>query len=379
MATAAVVPTTPQGWEVADILRDHAQRLRLSNSQAQAVQDIVACRTEQLGGHLEVCPDCGFSRGTYNSCRNRSCPKCQILKQALWAEAQQDRLLPTPHFQIVFTVPSELHRFFRRAPRVCFALLFDAVSETLLEVAKRNLKASIGFSAVLHTWNQKLDLHPHIHCLVPAGGLSLDGSRWIPTSLRFFLPIEKLRTVFRAKLLAKLEQALRAGRILGDLEDALASLRRTPKVWNVYVKAPLAGPAHVVRYLSRYVHRIAISNSRITDYDGQNVTFRYKDRADGNATAFRTVSGAEFARLFLQHVLPPRFVRIRHYGILATRRRKDLARCRELLGAKPAVPRQKDPSWDKAYERLFGHNPLLCPACKIGILVRRAVLPPIGK
>ena len=156
-------------------------------------------------------------------------------------------------------------------------------------------------------------------------------------------------------------------------------LRSTPKLWKVYVKAPLAGPAHVVRYLSRYVHRIAIANSRITHYDGQNATFRYKDRADGNATRLRTVSGADFARLFLQHVLPPRFVRIRHYGILATRRRKDLARCRELLGAKPMMPREKDPSWDKAYERLFGHNPLLCPACKIGILVRRAVLPAIGK
>ena len=376
MASPAVAEE-PRRHEVADVLRDHGHALHLSGPQARAVRDIVACRTERLGGHLEVCPNCGFSRGSYNSCRNRHCPKCQILKQALWAEAQEDLLLPTLYFQIVFTLPTQLHAFFRRAPEVCLTSLFEAVSETLIDVARTKLKATIGFTAVLHTWNQKLGFHPHLHCVVPAGGLSLDGSRWIPTSRRFFLPVKSLRKLFRAKLLSKIERALRAGEILGDLAKDLALLRRTPKTWNVYAKRPLAGPGHVVRYLSRYVHRIAIANSRITDYDGESVTFRYKDRSDGNATKHRTVRGPDFARLFLQHVLPPLFVRIRHYGFLAARRRKDLAHCRKLLGAPPTAPREKDATWIAAFERLFGSNPLQCPACKTGLLVATRVLPPM--
>jgi len=218
-------------------------------------------------------------------------------------------------------------------------LLFEAVSETLAQVARTKLQATIGFTAILHTWNQQLGFHPHLHCLVPAGGLSLDASRWIDTSRRFFLPVKPLRKLLRGKLLAKIECALRAGEILGDLPQDLSLLRRTPKTWNVYAKPPLAGPGHVVRYLSRYVHRIAIANSRITDYDGQSVTFRYKDRADSHATKTRTVSGPEFARLFLQHVLPPRFVRIRHYGLLAARGREDLDLCRQLMGAQQMPPR----------------------------------------
>ena len=182
---------------------------------------------------------------------------------------------------------------------------------------------------------------------------------------------------FRGKLLSKIERALRKGDILTDLAKDLALLRRTPKVWNVYAKPPLAGPGHVVRYLSRYVHRIAIANSRITHYDGNSVTFRYKDRAHGNVTQHRTLSGPDFARLFLQHVLPPRFVRIRHYGILAARSREHLARCRELLGAQPAASRQKDASWLVAFERLFGSNPLRCPACKTGVLAATRILPPM--
>lgn len=377
MASPAVVATKSRRYEIADVLRDHAPRLRLSGPQERTVRDIIACRTERLGGHLEECSTCGFSRGSYNSCRNRHCPKCQILKQALWAEAQETLLLPTPYFQIVFTIPGELHAFFRRAPQVCLTFLFEAVSETLTEVARTKLKATIGFTAVLHTWNQQLGFHPHLHCVVPAGGLSLDGSRWFSTSARFFLPVKALRKLFRGKLLSKIERALRTGEILTDLSKDLALLRRTPKTWNVYAKRPLAGPGHVVRYLSRYVHRIAIANSRITDYDGENVTFRYKDRADGNVTKHRTASGQAFARLFLQHVLPPRFVRIRHYGILAARRREDLARCRDLLGALPATPLPKDASWLVAFERLFGANPLQCPACKTGLLVATRILPPM--
>ena len=369
--------------EVADIIRAQGdrfldgQRDPVNYQQLKVLKAIARCRTAALGGHIDDCPRCGHQAISYNSCRNRHCPKCQILKQELWAEAQEALLLPTLYFQIVFTVPRELHAFFHRAPEVCLTLLFEAVSETLTEVARTKLKATIGFTAVLHTWNQQLGFHPHLHCVVPAGGLSLDRSRWIPTSPRFFLPVKALRKLFRGKLLAKIERALTAGEILADLAKDLPLLRRTPKTWNVYAKRPLAGPRHVVRYLSRYVHRIAIANSRITDYDGQSVTFRYTDRAGGNVTKHRTISGPDFARLFLQHVLPPRFVRIRHYGILAARRREELARCRKLLGAPPPPPAQKDASWAIAFERLFGTNPLRCPACKTGVLVATRVLPPM--
>jgi hypothetical protein len=288
-------------------------------------------------------------------------------------------LLPTAYFQIVLTIPIELHRLFRRAPKMCLGDLFDAVAETLAEVAKTKLKATIGFTLVLHTWNQKLGFHPHIHCVVPGGGLSLDKTRWVPTSTRFFLPVKVLRKVFRGKLLAKLEAAIRSGDLPGNVAQNLGRIRSTPKTWNVYTKRPLAGPGHVVRYLSRYVHRIAIANSRIADYDGENVTFRYKDRRDGGRVKTRTVGGATFAKLFLQHVLPRRFVRIRHYGFLSPRRRKDLARCRELLGAAPMAPRDKDPTWVAAFQRLFGANPLACPACRTGVMIVREILPPIRR
>ena len=368
----------PRSPEVADILRDHAHGLELTREQARAVRDIVACRSARLGGHLEVCPSCGFSREAYNSCRNRHCPKCQILKQELWAEAQEAILLPVLYFQIVFTIPGELHPLFRSAAELCLNLLFQAVSETLTEVARTKLKAEIGFTAVLHTWTQILRFHPHIHCVVPAGGLALDLSRWVSTSKKFFLPIDSLREVFRGKLLHKIEHALRAKQIPADLAKGLALLKRASmKTWKVYAKPPLDGPHHVVRYLSRYVHRIAISNSRILAYDGSEVILRYKDRADRNRVKTLGLSGEKFSRRFLAHVLPDRFVRIRHYGLLAARRRKDLARCRELLGAPPAPRKPKDKNWVAAFERIFGHSPLLCPACKNGIMESRRTLPPL--
>ena len=372
--------TTERGRrpDIADVLRDHAHDLCLSSQQARAARDIIACRTSRLGGHLEVCNNCGFEHPSYNSCRNRHCPRCQILKQELWAEAQEALLLPTLYFQVVFTIPGELHPLFRRAPEVCLALLFEAVSETLIEVARRRLKAEIGFTTVLHTWSQRLRFHPHIHCVVPAGGLALDHSRWIHACKTFFLPIKILREVFRGKLLDKIEKGLRGGGIVGNVGKALDLLRRASKKhWKVYAKPPLAGPRHVVRYLSRYVHRIAISNSRLLAYDGKDVVFRYKDRTDGNTVKTLKLSGADFARRFLQHVLPARFVRIRHYGLLAARRRKDLALSRERLGAAPSPTIEKDASWVAAFERLFGSNPLQCPRCKVGTLETRQILPPL--
>jgi hypothetical protein len=373
-------PARPGGRiEVANVLRDHSAKLSLTTDQAWAVRALVACRTSALGGHLQACDTCGYSRPAYNSCRNRHCPKCQILKQELWAEAQESRLLPTGYFHVVFTVPSELHPLFHREPRTCLDLLFEAVAETLSEVAWRRLEARVGFTAVLHTWTQTLLYHPHVHCIVPGGGLSGDRSAWVASDENFFLPVRVLRVVFRGKLLSKLRGVLDDGRfaIVAGRGKAMleAASRRT---WVVYAKAPMAGPGHVVRYISRYTHRIAIANSRLLAYDGNSVTFSWRDRADGNRRKKIRVEAVAFARRFLWHVLPRRLVRIRHYGLLSNRARKDLDRCRALLagGAVSTPPVHDDEDWVARCRRIFGRDPLACPACESGRMIAvEAILP----
>jgi hypothetical protein len=307
------------------------------------------------------------------------------LDQALWAEAQERSLLAVPYFHVVFTVPPSLHPFFRRASAVALGLLFDAVAETLLEVAQRRLGARIAFTAVLHTWSQRLLYHPHIHCLVTGGGLSTDGGRWIGCHARFFLPYAALQRVFRGKLLSKLaaahdDGAFRLERPFGrHLLESAASQR-----WVVYAKPPLAGPEQVLRYVSRYTRRIALSNSRIVGYDGHEVTFRWRDRAHGNAVKVLRLSGAEFARRFVLHILPPRFVRIRHYGLLSNRVRAGmLERCRALVPTAEVTPlplrggKEKEARAD-ACLRLFGKDPARCPACGERQMVRRYECTPSG-
>jgi hypothetical protein len=360
------------GPEVADILADHAESLPLTRHLMRVVRAIVSCRTARLGGHAEVCPECGFKRHAYNSCRDRHCPKCQILEQERWAEAQEARLIPTHYFHLVFTVAGELRPLFLRAPEVCLTLLFEAVAETLNELGATHLGGQIGFTVVLHTWTQRLLFHPHIHVIVPGGGLA--GSRWVACRGNFFLPIGPLCTVFKGKLLDKLKRAIGEGLIEGDLALARALVARAgQKDWVVHIKPPMAGPEHVVRYLSRYTHRIAITNSRISSYDGHTVVFRYKDRRD-QKTKTECVSGETFSRRFLRHVLPPRFVRIRHYGLLASRNSARLARCREILGATPVAKPSASEPWDQAVKRLFGRDPLLCPACKQARMVVREIV-----
>ena len=336
---------------------------------------LVGCRTGALGGHLERCDECGELRAKYHSCRDRHCPRCGVLDQALWAEAQEQALLPGVYFHLVFTIPAVLHAFFRRAPALAYGLLFEAVSETLLELGKSQLGAWLGLSAVLHTWNQQLKYHPHLHCLATGGGLSEDGQRWIACRRSFLLPFKKLRRVFRGKLLSKLEAAHAQGLFgivpaLGrHLLEAAARYR-----WSLYAKSPLGGPERVVRYVSRYTRRIAISNSRILDYDGQTVRFVWRDRAHGNRKSVLPLEGREFCCRFVQHILPPRFVRIRHYGLLANRvREKSLARCRELIGGgQVAAPQKRQGGEDRAEAclRLFGKDPRTCPACGKGRMVR---------
>lgn len=371
---------------VGEILRDHAGALSLSRQQARIAHRLIACRTGALGAHLEQCEQCGYARLAHHSCRDRHCPRCGALEQALWAEAQESWLLPVPYVHAVFTVPVSLHPFFRWNAALGLGLLFDAVAETLLEVAHRRLRARIGFTAVLHTWTQKLLYHPHLHCLVPGGGLSDDGTRWVACESEFFLPYPVLSKVFRGKLLSKLEAAHDDGGFIGIAaplgRHLLESAAR--QHWVVYAKPPLAGPEQVVRYVSRYTRKIAISNSRIVDYDGQQVTLLWRDRAHGNRRKRLRLSGPEFARRFLRHVLPPRFVRIRHYGLLSNRiREAALAGCRALLsnGAiAPPVPRRGEKE-DRvvACLRLFGKDPSRCPACREGRMRRRYEWTPSGR
>ena len=363
--------------ELAEILEEHAWKLRLSHDQARVVSALIACRTAALGGHLQRCDRCGRETPVYNSCLNRHCPKCQSLDQALWVEARVRDLLPVPYFHEVFTLPHCLNPFFLRNPRVAHRLLFDAATRTLIEVCRRNLGATPGIIAVLHTWNQLLEHHPHVHCIATGGGLSLDDERWISSRPNFFLPVTRLSEVFRGKLLEAFEDAFANG----AAEDAARCwLRRAAaQDFNVYSKPPMAGPEQVLRYLGRYTHRIAISNQRLVEHRDGEVTFTYKDRKDGGTKKPKTLPGAEFARRFLIHVVPRGFVRVRHYGLLANgvkRRRLERARC--LLGMPaPPEPVQAEPeSWQDTYRRLVGKDPLLCPDCGVGRLVVVDEIPP---
>jgi hypothetical protein len=365
------VPHAAARFTVADILRDHVGSLRLGDAQHRVVRHLLGCRTGQLGGHLGVCDRCGAKHFAYHSCRDRHCPTCGGLDQALWAEAQADHLLPVSYFHLVFTVPAPLRPFFA-GPQRRHALdaLFAAVAETLLEVGETNLHARLGMLAVLHTWTQRLDhLHPHLHCLVPGGGLAKAG--WVDRR-RYLLPTRKLAPVFSAKLREALQALVTAGTLSAGPYSARTLLQAAAQAeWVVYAKRPLAGPQQVIAYFARYTRRIAISNRRIVAYDGERVTFSYRDRKQGNRKRTRTVTAIKFCRLFLQHVLPSGFVRIRRYGILSNRvRARALTESRAFLGAEPPPPRSPETRFAACF-RLFGVDLTLCPTCRQGKLVLR--------
>jgi hypothetical protein len=372
--------------ELAQILRQHARELAyLSNDQARVVSALIACRTQALGGHLQRCDHCGRENPVYNSCRNRHCPKCQSLEQALWVEAQVRNLLPVPYFHDVFTLPHCLNPLFLRDPNVAHALLFEAAAKTVIDLCRSNLGATPGLILMLHTWNQLFEHHPHVHMIATGGGLSLDRQRWISSRPNFFLPVLKLSEVFRGKLLEAFELALKEGRLRTKEAVGRLLLRRAAaQDFVVYSKAPMAGPEQVLRYLGRYTHRIAIGNERIVAHEKGEVTFSYKDRKHGGRRKHETLPGAEFTRRFLLHVVPRRFVRVRHFGLLANGvKARRLARARSLLGtpAPPEPSRTRRESWQDVYRRLVGKDPLLCPACRVGRLVvvaniRRSAIPP---
>jgi Putative transposase/Transposase zinc-binding domain len=338
--------------EVADLIRNAGAAFIERNRQwirwkhVKVLLAIARCRTVALGGHVDQCTRCGH-RATisYNSCRNRHCPKCQTAARDRWIAARQKELLPTRYVHVVFTLPAQLARLALQNKKLIYGLLLSASAETLLEVAQdpRHLGAEIGFFSVLHTWNQKLSLHPHVHCVIPAGGLSLDHRHWIQSRSRFFLSIKVLRRVFRGKFVAVLKQAFQSGRL--SLRGNLAALAQPKtfaawlrslfrKDWVVYAKPPFGGPEYVLQYLGRYTHRVAISNHRLVSFTDGKVTFRWRDSAHNNEQKLLTVSLDEFLRRFLLHLLPKGFVRIRNFGFLANRRRAAfLPLCFHVLGA----------------------------------------------
>jgi hypothetical protein len=335
--------------EVADIIRsrrdlfEQQSRSWIGWQHRKVLDAIVRCRTAALGAHRDRCSDCGHVAISYNSCGNRHCPKCQGNARLRWLEARQGELLPTRYVHAVFTVPRELAPLTLQNKKVIFNLLFRASAQTLLEVAAdpRHLGAEIGFFSVLHTWDQRLLFHPHIHCVLPAGGLAPDHDRWISSSRRFFLPVKVLSRVFRGKFVAGLKAAFNDGSLrfrhsllpLADPRRFAAWLRTLFRHdWVVYAKRPFGGPEHVLRYLGAYTHRIAISNHRLVALDDDNVCFRWRDSAHGNKRKLMSLPADEFLRRFLLHLLPRGFVRIRNFGFLANRRRARLLPvCFELL------------------------------------------------
>ena len=376
-----------EGLEVADVFRHFGQAFRdrhgasLSAARRRAMVAIERCRTAALGGHVERCGDCGHQRIAYNSCRNRNCPKCQGLARAQWLEDRQAELLDVPYFHVVFTLPEAIATIAFQNQTVVYDILFRAASETLRTIAAdpRHLGAEIGFLAVLHSWGQNLLHHPHLHCLVPGGGIAPDGKSWIPCRPGFFLPVRVLSRMFRGRFLHYLEKAFAAGALnffsaQRHLHEPAAFRRHLAPArdteWVVYAKRPFAGPAQVLDYVGRYTHRVAISNNRLVSMDGSQVRFRWKDYRDGNRQKTMSLQAGEFIRRFLIHVLPDGFHRIRYYGFLGNcHRARKLDRCRELLRMAPAAPADPPADYRDRYVALTGTVLRQCPHCRTGIMV----------
>ena len=356
--------------ELADIFRQYGesyrQTHRLSNCQRKAMRAVSICRTQSLGGHLERCDACGFERPAYNSCRNRHCPKCQSLAKARWLEKQTSELLPVGYYHLVFTRPHELNRLVLANKKILLALLFKTVSETLLEFGRSRFSGTLGIIAILHTWDQTLKDHFHLHCLVPAGALSFDQRRWINARPNFLFAVKALSRVFRGKFLALLRQAVDRGKVQSIDNDIKASCQKN---WIVYAKKPFGSPHTVLDYLGRYTHRVALSNERILKIENEEVTLSYRDRKNCDRKKSMTLDAQEFIRRFLLHILPDGFMRIRHFGFLANRSKKQaLARCRQLLNLDPALPRCPVESAKDLMVKITGVDFTRCPCCHKGTL-----------
>jgi hypothetical protein len=366
--------------EVADIFRQYGPDYRsarpLPVNRLRVMRAIETCRTADQGGHVDECEHCGAKVISYNSCRNRHCPKCQFLKKEQWIEAREEDLLPVPYFHVVFTIPDILNPLVLRNQEVLYGILFKAVSETLMELAAnpKHLGAVIGSISILHTWGQNLMHHPHIHNIVPGGGLTRDGRKWKSCKKNFFVHVKVMSKLFRGKFLAYLKKLRAENKLvypgaishltqLAAFNALISDLYK--KKWVVYCKPPFKETKDVLEYLGRYTHRIAISNHRIVKIQDDRVSFRWRDYADNNKSKIMTVDTDEFIRRFLLHVLPDRFVKIRHYGLLGNRcRAKKIERCRELLSCSDHKKQeQKIETWQEALLRLTGIDVSKCPAC----------------
>ena len=367
--------------ELADIFRQYGQSYakthQLSAAQQKVMRAVETCRTAELGGHLKQCDTCGFEHPTYNSCRNRHCPKCQSLAKAKWLEKQTSELLPVGYFHLVFALPHEFNRLILAHKKIGLSLLFKAVSETLLEFGQTRLKGTLGIIAVLHTWDQTLKDHFHLHCLVPAGALSSNHSRWIGARPNFLFPVKALSRVFRGKFLALLQQACDKGKIPPAHNEIKASRQKS---WVVYAKKPFGSPQTVLDYLGRYTHRVALSNDRILNVQNGQVTLSYRDRKDGDKKKTVSLEAQEFIRRFLLHVLPDGFMRIRHFGFLANRAKKHaLPQCRNLLGLSVALPELPKKSAHDLLLELSGIDLSRCPRCLKGTLIVIGELPKVSR
>jgi hypothetical protein len=386
--------------EVAEVFRRYGSAYRkkfsalLSTAQRRVMTAIEACRTAALGGHVEVCARCGQQRIWFNSCSNRHCPKCQSLARAEWIEDRQSEILETQYFHVVFTVPQQIAEIALQNKRIVYGILFRATAETLQTIAAdpQHLGAAIGFFAVLHTWGQNLFHHPHLHCVIPGGGLSPGGTRWISCRPGFFLPVRVLSRLFRRLFLEYLEAAFDSSKLqffgsiekLGDAHQFRSYVAPLKKIeWVVYAKPPFAGPQKVIDYVGRYTHRVAISNNRLLDMEQDRVRFQWKDYRHNDRQKTMTLSAEEFIRRFLIHVLPEGFQRIRYYGFLSNRYRGEkLALCRQLLGM-PIVDREPTPGTQPAdydyqtlYEKLTGSSLRHCPICRQGRMLVVETLAP---
>jgi hypothetical protein len=388
VANQAAARRSPVRCELADVFREYGEKYRrdhsLPVSHLRVMRAVERCRTAALGGHMQKCDSCGFERPAYNSCRNRHCPKCQSLAKVKWLDKQKSELLPVEYFHLVFTLPHELNALILTNKKILLSHLFKAVGETLVDFGRTRLGGQIGFITVLHTWDQTLLDHFHLHCLVPAGVLSFDQKRWSPARKNFLFPVKALSVVFRGKFLDLLKSAFAQNKLLlvgqtAFLADPVAfkllinALRKKP--WIVYAKKPFGSPVHVLDYLGRYTHRVALSNDRMLSAHSREVVFTYRDRKNANRKKTMTLDAQEFIRRFLLHVIPKGFVRVRHFGFLANRSKSLLSKCRQLLDLGPAMPKLPQKSVHELMLQLTGIDITRCPLCQKGTLVFLANLP----
>lgn len=376
--------------EVADIFRRFGEQYRRTHKlpirMLKVMRAIESCRTAVLGGHVDECEACGHVHISYNSCRNRHCPKCQGLKKEKWIKERNKDLLPVPYYHVVFTIPSELNDIALRNQREVYNILFQSVSETLLTLGKdpKYLGAEIGFITILHTWGQNLMNHPHIHCIVPSGGLSIQTGKWVAGSKSFFMPVKVLSRMFKGKFLYYLKKIYKNETLKFSGTTAYYSKQEVfqelidklyQKEWVVYSKIPFGGPKQVIEYLGRYTHKVAISNNRIIKISDNDVTFKWKDYRDKNNKKRMTLDNSEFIRRFLLHVLPEGFMKIRHYGILSNRNRNTkLKKCKEQLQVQLGDKESEEKSWKEILPEITGGNLKICPKCKNGQMQIRKTL-----